>query len=137
MVSRGCLVESKEPIHDQAYPFHTPDYKATSTISAIIKNVGTVAQSNIPVSYSVNGGTPISAVSSGLILPNEIDTVVFTSTLTNAVGVYNIKVFSALSSDTTKFNDTASTSFKIIENAALILPFTESFEGMPLYQFQK
>ncbi len=110
---------------------NTPSFTSSSSVTALIKNVGTVAQSNIPVSYSVNGGALVSTVSPpGLLLPNEIDTIVFSTPIANNVGAYNLKVFSTLSTDTTRINDTTSTTFKIIENAPVTLPFLEGFESM-------
>ncbi len=110
---------------------NTPTYTSSSTVTALIKNIGTVAQSNIPVSYRVNGGAIVSTVSPpGLMLPNDIDTIVFPTPITNTIGVFNLKVFSTLFTDTTRVNDTSNISFKIVENAPVILPFNEGFENM-------
>lgn len=110
---------------------NTPAFTSNSTVTAYIKNVGTVAQSNILVSYSFDGGTPISTFSPpGILLPNDIDTIVFTTPVTNAIGVHKLKVFSALSGDTLLINDTFTYNYKIVENNPITLPFTEGFENM-------
>ena len=109
---------------------NTPQFSNSTIVSAIVKNTGTVAQSNIPLSYRVNGGTTVNMISSGLILPNDIDTLSFNTPIANNIGTYNIKVFSTLALDTLRFNDTAAISFKVVENNPVTLPFNEGFESM-------
>jgi bacillolysin len=109
---------------------NTPAYLPNSTVAALVKNAGTVQQSNIPVGYSVNGGPIIRDTTSGSLLPNEIDTVYFTTPIANSIGVYFIKAFSSLPADTINNNDTAVTSYKIVENDPVTLPFMDGFENM-------
>jgi bacillolysin len=109
---------------------NTPLFTASSTVAAVIKNVGTVAQSNIPLSYNFNGGLAVAGVSTSLLLPNQVDTFIFPTPIANNIGTYQVKAFSTLSTDTLALNDTAYTTFRIIENDPVTLPFTEGFEGM-------
>ncbi len=131
-----CFVKSSNDISvTRIFPIqsqrqYTPLFASTSTVTAIIKNVGTVAQSNIPINYSINGGAPVTAVYPDLMLPNDIDTFTFTTVINNAIGNYTVKAYSSLAADTIRINDTANVNFKIVENAPVVLPFIEGFEGM-------
>lgn len=108
----------------------TPVYQPSYTIAALIKNNGTVQQSSIPFSYTVNGGTQVTGTYAGPLAPNDVDTIFFTTPVNNAIGDYTVKVFTTLAADTLHFNDTAKAFYRIVENPALTLPFSEGFEGM-------
>ncbi len=79
------------------------------TISITLKNFGTTAQSNIPVSYSINGGTPVSEVFAGPLAPNSIANYSFTTKANLSVlGNYTIQARTTLTGDQLTTNDSQS-----------------------------
>ena len=91
-------------------------------------NTLSVGQS-IQMYYSINGGTPISETLILLSAANSLDTITFTfSTKANLSdsGVYNIKVWQAMSGDNTHKNDTIN--FIINNNVVKSFPYIEDFE---------
>ncbi len=91
--------------------------------NALIKNFGRVSQSSIPVNYRVNGGTQVGPVNtSGTLVRDSIKTVSFcgTESFTPPIaGTYSVKLYTALSSDTTLINDTAILIFDVVVPAPL------------------
>ena len=52
--------------------FVTPidgDLSSTETVEVVVRNFGTVTQSNIEVSFTLDGGTPVTEVVAGPIAP--------------------------------------------------------------------
>lgn len=81
-----------------------------TNIRAVVKNYGTLAKNNIPVYYNVNNGTPIGPINTAISL-NQNDTISVLFTGVNAFiatspGIHTIKVFTVLSGDFAKANDT-------------------------------
>ena len=80
---------------------------AASITVAVVNKLTTV--SNIPVSYSINGGTPVTETIAGPM--NPLDTVIYTFTATanlGTLGTYTIEAYTGLSGDADNSNDTAS-----------------------------
>jgi len=94
-----------------------------------VKNVGLAAQSNIPVYYSINGGTTFIGPEyiTGPVNPGDTGTITFsaTSNFSNA-GTYNCIYAVKLPNDAIALNDSA---FINISSTASInsFPFTEDF----------
>jgi hypothetical protein len=84
---------------------------SNQSVSVTIKNFGSAAQSNFPVWYRVNGGTPSNTTFSGTIQPDSTATVTFptqfnfTSSVTTT---FSIDAWTALSTDGITANDTLS-----------------------------
>lgn len=73
-------------------------------------NKGTAAQSNFPVKYIANGGTPVVETYTGTVNPGDTVIYVFTTPLTMSVNtVYAVQALTALSTDVDMTNDTTST----------------------------
>jgi len=76
------------------------------SITALIKNNGNNTQINIPVRYSINGGTPVNEVIPGPMAASE--TLLFTFSQTadlSAPGTYNIEICTALTGDENPSNN--------------------------------
>lgn len=103
---------------------------ANSSISIRIRNYGTSAISNIPIAYSVNGGTPSLEFYSGTI-PSGADTsytFIATSNLSVA-GTYQIKAWTSLASDTVFFNDSSFANVTSIPTlSSSSFPYFQNFE---------
>ncbi|MFC2100635.1 GEVED domain-containing protein [Bacteroidota bacterium] len=73
-----------------------------------VKNYGTTAQSNIPVSYKIDNLPPVNETIAGPL--NANDTLIYTFVQTANLGIggnyYQIKAYTGLSGDTVHLNDT-------------------------------
>ncbi|MFC1732329.1 GEVED domain-containing protein [candidate division KSB1 bacterium] len=73
-----------------------------------VKNYGTAAQSNIPVSYKIDNLPPVNETIAGPL--NANDTLIYTFVQTANLGIggnyYQIKAYTGLSGDTVHLNDT-------------------------------
>ena len=101
---------------------------ATNTTSVSFKfwNVGTSAQSNFHLGYIVNGGAVITETYTLVINPNDTAVYNFTAPIAMVADtIYNIKVFTALSTDVVLNNDTTSAVSYTSHNA----PYSSGFEG--------
>lgn len=107
------------------------------TIRVTINNSGTASQSNFPVSYKVNNGTPVTETFTGTIAPFGSATHIFaTKADLSATGAYRIQGKALLTGDGNAMNDT--TSIKAINSLISALPVTLDFEtaaaGMSVFQ---
>jgi len=79
---------------------------ATETIAVDITNFGANTASNIPISFTVNGGAPVSETVPGPIVTGATATYTFTATADLSVpNAYDIEVTTALPADATPSND--------------------------------
>ena len=80
-----------------------------SFVEVKIHNHDSVAVSNIPISYRLNGGALVTETITSSILGGSSFNYTFTSTVNlQTTGVYEIQVYTALTSDTNSLNDTLS-----------------------------
>jgi hypothetical protein len=101
-----------------------------------VRNFGLQAQSNIPVSYSLNGGTPVTETINATLQPN--DSIDYTFNQTVNLGIvgqtYNLKVYTHLPTDTNYLNDTIMVSKQIKWlDIALAVPYFENFDSSGTY----
>lgn len=100
---------------------------ATETIEIVVKNVGNVAQSNIPVYYTINGGAQVSGTVAGPIAPGTSESYTFTTTADlSAPGSYSIQACTDLSGDANNANDCKTISTTSI--ASSTIPYSMGFE---------
>ncbi len=96
-----------------------------------VKNLSTVSVSNIPVKYSVNGGTVVSEVIAGPILAGDsIDYTFTTASDFSAQNVYSLQTWTEMSGDVAATNDTATIVFA--NSVTTTLPttaYTNGFEN--------
>jgi hypothetical protein len=90
--------------------FVTPidgDLSSTETVEVVVRNFGTVTQSNIEVSFTLDGGTPVTEVVAGPIAPASNINYTFTATVDMSVDgqTYNLCARTNLSGDEIPDND--------------------------------
>ncbi|KAA9331133.1 beta strand repeat-containing protein [Adhaeribacter soli] len=100
---------------------------ATETVTVELTNFGTNPQSNIPVSYSINGGSPVTATFAGPLAPGANVTYNFAVPANlSAAGGYTFKAYTALTGDMVLSNDTTT---KAVSNSLFpTLPISLDFE---------
>ncbi|MBK0403310.1 T9SS type A sorting domain-containing protein [Adhaeribacter sp. BT258] len=93
-------------------------------ITITVNNFGTAALSNIPVSYAINGGTPVTAVVSGPIAPGASVTYSFTATANlSTPGSYSLVASTNLTADAVAANN-AFTKVVVSSTAAAVPTIT-------------
>ena len=109
--------------------FTSSSLTATTQLSFIIKNYGTVSKSAIPISYTINSGSVRNAILNDVITSNDTSIVFFTvHENLSSVGNYAIAAWTTLAGDENKNNDTLYYTLKHLPNNPIALPFSESFE---------
>ncbi|MBI5217972.1 MAG: choice-of-anchor J domain-containing protein [Bacteroidia bacterium] len=100
---------------------------STETVTVKVQNFGTNSLSNIPVSYTVNGGAPVTETVAGPIAGAAFANYTFTQKANLSVpGNYTIKAYTTLAGETNHNNDTTTA---IVVNAATSTPpYTMGFE---------
>ena len=101
---------------------------ATETVSVTIENIGTAAQSGIPVMYSLNGGPFTSGGTlAGPLSAGNTATHTFTADL-SAIQTHHLIVVTNHTGDTVSDNDTAEAFITNIPTISTF-PYMESFES--------
>ncbi|MFC5271257.1 T9SS type A sorting domain-containing protein [Adhaeribacter terreus] len=96
------------------------------TITVTVKNHGTTAQSNIPVSYKINNGTPVNEVIPGPIAPNSTSNYSFTTKANlSTLGTYSLEVRTNLTGDLAPTNDAMNRSI-VLSAAPAVATITAS-----------
>ena len=91
-------------------PVTNNNLTANEVITVIIENFGTTNQSNIPINYSINGGTITNETFTGTIAAGASATYNFTATADlSALGNYSFVCYSSLANDSDLSNDTSYT----------------------------
>ena len=104
-------LENPLPANDVAVVGISPEsgegLTATEDITITIENYGTTTQSNIPVSYAIDGGTPVTETYTGSIAAGATDTYTFTAQadLSSPGQSYRVEARTALASDNFDQND--------------------------------
>ncbi|MBS1606371.1 MAG: T9SS type A sorting domain-containing protein, partial [Bacteroidetes bacterium] len=98
-----------------------------------LQNLGSVATSGpISLSYSINGGTPVTETPGISLAAHSGTNYTFTNTADlSAVGAYTIRIWTHYGGDPNPANDTITTVVKQLANAPIILntSYTEDFES--------
>lgn len=100
-------------------------------ISVKIENLGTTAQGSFDLSYSINGGVPVTEPYSGPSIPaGGRGTYTFTNMEDLSAPItYNVKAYSSLIGDSNTANDTAGISFQNLGGSPLSLAYSEDFDA--------
>lgn len=84
---------------------------ASETVTVTVNNYGTASQSGFPVSYTINGGTPVTETFTGTLAAGANAPFSFTTTADlSTLGTYNFVAYTDLTGDSDHSNDTSSTS---------------------------
>ena len=91
-------------------PVTGPNLTATETVTVTIENFGGQAQSNIPVSYTIDGGTPVQETFAGPLAVGASASFSFATTADfSAFATYNVTAATVQPGDADVGNDSAST----------------------------
>lgn len=107
---------------------------ASTPIEVELKNLGTVATASpFSVSYSINGGAPVTETSNATVAPNggAYDYTFSTPADLSAPGSYSLQIWVSYPGDPQTGNDTVTTVIKQLTNDPITLnpSFTEGFES--------
>jgi len=116
------FVGSIPPYDASMVSIYTPntDFNLTpfETVTVKIKNYGTMPISGFPVSYIINGGTPVTETINSTIIPGDTLIHIFNATADLSVfGIYDFKAYLTVPNDLNQINDTA---YKTVENKILV-----------------
>lgn len=99
------------------------------SICITVNNFGTAAQSNIPVSFTVNGGSPVNEIIAGPLASGASINYCFTAkTNMAAAGTYNIAVQSNLTGDGNTNNNSVTKAVVGIPSISTF-PYSQNFEN--------
>jgi Subtilase family/Secretion system C-terminal sorting domain len=107
---------------------------SSTPIRVEVRNLGTIASASpFTLSYSINGGTPVTETSNAVVAANS-GTYTYTFSTPadfSAQGTYSIQVWVSYPADPNLGNDTLTTVIKQLSNAAINLssPYTEGLES--------
>lgn len=107
----------------------------TTALPVVIQlhNPGLTTLSNIPVSFSVNGGPPVNETFTGSIPPSGNATYTFTATAAITVpGANTVEAWTAYPNDINITNDTTATTVNYNVVLPVTPPMSENFETFPL-----
>ncbi|MBK0404924.1 T9SS type A sorting domain-containing protein [Adhaeribacter sp. BT258] len=104
---------------------------AQTPVCVTINNFGTAAQSNVPVSYTINGGTPVTAVFPGPLASGASASFCFPTNANLATpGTYVVSATISLPGDVLASNNTATKTITSIPSVSTF-PYSENFENGP------
>ena len=102
---------------------------------ATVANYGISAQNNIPVYYSVNGGSPVGPINTSIsINQNDTTGISFsgTNTFTPATsGNYTLRFFTQLTNDLSTQNDTFTVALMVVPAPSSAMPYSTNFTTHP------
>lgn len=102
---------------------------SAADVSVVIKNNGLLPISNFPVSYRINGGSIVTETFTGSLGAGNSTTYVFsTKANLSTPGNYTISIWTALTADGKRNNDTLTKSVTSIELISTF-PYNQSFES--------
>ncbi len=99
-------------------PVSGVELTTSETVVATVRNNGSDTATNVPISFTIDGGTPVNEIIAGPIAPS--DTLMYTFTATadlSALATFVIEVYTGLVCDTLNNNDTMSIS---VTNSPLV-----------------
>lgn len=98
-------------------------------ITVTIKNFGTADITDVPVSYTINAGTPVTETATGTIAAGETMEYTFTAQADfSADGTYAIEVYTELTGDENTANDAAT--YEVINIAPAAIPYTNTLNAI-------
>lgn len=104
----------------------------TTNVPVVVSlyNPGLTTISNVPVSFSYDGGTPVNETYAGAIAPAATVTYTFTATVNiGAPGSHALDVWTTYPSDIMPSNDTMTFPVSLMNAATVTPPYSENFES--------
>ncbi len=102
---------------------------ASTNVCITVKNLGSATASNIPVSYTINGGTPVTATMPGPIASGATAQFCFpTAANFSPVGTYNVVGTASLSGDFDPTNNSMSGTVISVPSVSTF-PYFQNFEN--------
>lgn len=100
------------------------------TVTVNVQNYGSAPQSNIPVSYLVNGGTPVTATIPGPLAPGASVSFTFPTPFTApSNGTYAFSATTSLANDGNNSNNGANGGTVTVVTPISTYPYTENFDN--------
>lgn len=97
-------------------------------IKIIVSNFGNDTLTQIPIGYTVNGGTAIRDTMYVSLPPSQIDSFTFLTPLTLMTGNQFVKAFTSVAGDVINQNDTMELKFKGLQN--ITVDYIDNFENV-------
>jgi subtilisin-like proprotein convertase family protein len=125
---RSCSMQHDLSITELLSPLYGCGLTANQNIKVRIKNNGANVETNIPIKYIFNQQAPVTEVFNGPIQPGETAVFEFSATVNaNVPGqTYTFKVFTDLSNDDYRYNDTV---YQTLTNTSVSIPLSVDFTG--------
>ncbi|MEO5569931.1 MAG: S8 family serine peptidase [Bacteroidia bacterium] len=102
-------------------------------VTVQIENRGMNSVSNVPVSYSLNGATPVSDVYTGTLAPMALANFSFPATIDlSLAGIYSLQAWVDFPGDLNIYNDSSASVTDVIPGTTVVVPFIEDFESSGL-----
>ncbi|MCB0803451.1 MAG: T9SS type A sorting domain-containing protein [Flavobacteriales bacterium] len=99
------------------------------SVRVCIKNYGLATITSFPISYVVNGATPVTETYTGSIMPGDTACYTFNATVNLSVaGTYNLDAYTSLTGDGDITNDSAQKTVNSIPILATF-PYSQDFES--------
>lgn len=97
------------------------------TVIADVRNLGTAAQFDVPVSYRLDNGPIVTEVWAGSIISGaQTDFTFSTPVVISGLGPHTLRVFAGLTGDQVASNDTATVVINLTTGTTVGVPFQES-----------
>jgi PKD repeat protein len=101
----------------------------TTAVSMTVENIGLFTETNFPVSYQLGTSPVVTETYSANLISGGSASFSFATLLTiPAAGVYELKTWTSLSSDSTRCNDTITQMITVLDPLASF-PYAEDFDG--------
>jgi hypothetical protein len=114
----GSVIKHEMSMLSVVAPSSYNNLSSASTVTVSLINYGTDPETNIPVSYTINGGTAVNEVIPGPIAPQQVTKYSFTQKANlSVVGAYSIVTSVKVTGDATTSNDQAT---KTVNNLAFL-----------------
>jgi archaellum component FlaF (FlaF/FlaG flagellin family) len=103
---------------------------SAETVGIIVKNLGTITQTNFPVKYSVNGILVGTETVTKVLAPGDTTAITFSAKANLSIAkTHKIKAWTSLTADAQTLNDTTSGQIDNFGNGITAFPATETFES--------
>ena len=122
MTANVGIASITEPLAGQLYNC----VGAPTTVRAVVRNFGSVAQSNFPVRYRLDGGAWVTQNYAGSLAAGASFNFVFSTTVNiSGVGAHTLEVATNLTGDMYAADNSQTNALTIVAGTTVIAPYTE------------